>query len=243
MWKQFVIKYRVLIIAEVILFLTFLFVGMSKEKLAFSTDWTSELERAEGRSAFVKLVPGVYRLQASAQAMSDEEYLYFDVASDKSTYKAIRCDGGMIRGAQKKVDFEVYVIDTVEEAYITCDSAGATSFTIDNIALTRTALGERMICFITLALSLLLNTLLVLRDKILSGAVTKEQKWSYVILLIGLFISYFPYMTDYFSLVGDVPHSCLRIEHIGEMRGDWNVLGLRHIFSECAGLCRSGGAG
>jgi len=224
MWKQFVMKYRVLIAVEVIFFLTFLFAGMRGEKIVLSTDWTSDMEQSEGHSDYVKLIPGVYRLQASVEPMNGEEYIYFDVDSETGTYKAIRCDGGMIRGTQGEVDFEIYVVDSVDRAYITCDGTGAVNFTVDDITLTRTALGARMICFMVFVLSMVLNGMLILRDKVLSGSVVKEQKWAYAILALGLLISYFPYMTDYFSLVGDVPYTCLKIEHIGEAANGGNVL-------------------
>ena len=106
MWEKFVRKYKVLVIVESILFLSFLVMSFSKEKVILNSGWTSEIEQQDGRTLPVLLSPGVYKLYATAKPMADEEYIYFDIEAETSTYKALRCDGGMIRGTQETMDVE-----------------------------------------------------------------------------------------------------------------------------------------
>lgn len=198
-------KYRILILTELLLVLLSLYRCFAGEELVYTTTG----ERFAGED--FPLSPGVYQVRAVTEAPQGASVFLGAEASD-SSFQALRCNGVSIWENQEYVDFEIYVLDTVDNAHIVCgDNSVLTSLEIY-----RTSMGGRMLCFCILMGSILLNGVILFRDRVIAGKVSTQTQRAFWVLLLSIALAYFPYATDYYSIGGDFAFHMLRIEGLKE---------------------------
>jgi len=184
-----------------------------------STCLTIGEQVGETKSEAILLSPGVYQLRTQVDMDAEDGYLFFsveeDVSEKEASYRALRCDGAVFFGGKGYLDFEVYVTDDVE-AYIVCNTTGATAYETQDVSLYKTSLGYGILCVFVLAMSCLLNVLLWIRKEYITGRFAKENLFAICMLTASVLLSYYPYLTDYFSMGADIPYHWLRIEHLKE---------------------------
>lgn len=203
-------KYRILFFIELVCIMLAL-------PLCFVKEETVYCETGDDVGAGERLIlgPGVYQLRVSA-TMPEGTSAYFTVRCEESTFQALRCNGAVMYGGQETLDFEVYVLDTVDSAYIENTFQGTDIPSDFSISLTKTHRGGRILCFCILIVSLCINFLVLFRDEILAGKVSRQQQAAFWMLLLSVALAYFPYATDYFDLGGNTAFHLLRIEGLKE---------------------------
>lgn len=209
-------KYKVLLLIEFLCLLPAIFLCFHKEEQIYFQSGENIMSQTEDgiwNSERMRLTPGVYQMRISGQIPEGCES-YFTLSCDTGTFQALRCNGALMYQGQETLDFEAYVVDTVDFAYLQCQlKEGACVF---SVSLYRTNWGGRILCFCILAGSLLLNILLLFRDGILAEKISKEKQFVVWVLLAGIAVAYFPFAVDYYSLQADSAFHMLRIEGLKE---------------------------
>lgn len=159
----------------------------------------------------LKLTPGVYQVRA-AFAVPEKASLLLRVESGTTTYKALRSNEVTIFSGQMETEFEVYVLDDIEEAYIRCDFVEAEASAITSLSFYKTSIGSRIFCFWVIIGCIFINLMISFRCKILEGRVSRERQTAFWILLLCVALAYFPYATDYMNLGADAMFHLNRIE-------------------------------
>lgn len=172
--------------------------------------------QAAGESQRFALDPGVYQARIHATIAEDAD-LFINVENDGSRYKALRCNGAVMWGGQEYMDFEVYVLSRTDASYFVWSGEGPEgAISIDFMELYRCNIGERIFAFCCLMLFTAVNGLLAFRKGILQGRISKKSQAAFWLLAFGVFISYFPYITDYMTMGADAYFHLLRIEGLKE---------------------------
>ncbi len=163
----------------------------------------------------IQLTPGVYQVRVKADIMP-ENTLYVNVQSNQNSFRALRCNGSYMRPYQEYLDFEVYVLDTIEAAHIICDFNGKEEAFIDSMEMYRMNWGSRIVLFVLGLVFGLLDALILFREGILEGTIKKEQQIVFWGLLGSILLAYYPYLTDYMNLGDDTTFHLMRIEGLKE---------------------------
>lgn len=211
-------KYRILFLAELLCFLLALLLCFRKEEQIYLQTGEGILQQQEGaiwNSEEMQLTPGVYQIRVRGVILEGGS-VYFTLACEDSTFQALRCNGANMYAGQETLDFEAYVVDTVDSACLQCQFQEVSASDIASIELYRINWGGRILCFLILAGSILLNCMIRYRDLILSGRIGKKQQAAVWVLLASVGLAYFPYAVDYFSIGGNLTSYLLRIEDLKE---------------------------
>lgn len=203
-------KHRLLFALELLLILLCLPGCFAGEELVY----TAGGEKLEGEP--FRLSPGVYQVRVVADVPLGAVATLVVEAGEDSAYGALRCNKIPIWENQEYVDFEVYVLDTVRNAQIVYGFENTDSSSINGLEIYRTAMGAWMLCFGLLLGSIILDALVIFRDKVVAGRVKAQTQRAFWILSLCVALAYFPYATDYFSMSGDSYFHMLRIEGLKE---------------------------
>lgn len=221
--KKFIGKYRVLLVVEALLILLSLAGCLQKEKSVYSISGeeigAALQENDDGifyfQSEYLSLNSGVYQVRAAA-SIAEGDALVLNLSNDNETKNVVRCDAVLMFAGMEYVDFEAYVVDSVDTAYVRCEFYGSGQASLVSLELYRTGMGSRILAFLAVAAVLLLNLLLLFREKILSGEVDKRQQAAFWILAGSVLLAFFPYATDYMNEGKDTIFHLLRIEGLKE---------------------------
>jgi hypothetical protein len=216
-------KYKWLLVVELICLLLAILPCFKPEKKVFETtgeDMGTIVYDAEGNGfhygEIMTLTPGVYQVRAVAQIPS-EQYLAFEVCTHTGTFQALRGNKVKMYAGQEYIDFEIYVSDTVDTAYFLTEfSKGTANAALQSLTLYRTAYGGRILFTLVLLFSLVLNFILIFRQKILLGKINKASQIAFWVLAASTALAYFPYFTDYMTFGADSAFHLLRIEGLKE---------------------------
>lgn len=210
-------KYRVLLGIELLLFVLFLPGCFQKDELVYSDEeLTLGAETGVGvyEGQRFAVTPGVYQVRVHVRELQGDS-LWVSAACEQSSFRAFRCNGADIYQGNHYIDFEIYVLEKIDSAYVNCSFDGAKA-AIDYLEVYRTNQGATMLLFLYTVVCLALNFLIVFREGVLDGTITKEKQVVFWALLISVLLAYYPYMTDYFSSTADSPFHMLRIEGLKE---------------------------
>ncbi len=209
-------KYRIWILIELALLLLLLPSCFQKELLVYSDSQivlnAEEESMYEGLSFSV--TPGVYQVRVNGVSL-EEGHIYVTATSDKHGFRTFRCNGATVFSQQESLDFEIYVLESLDNVHVTCSAFG-TQACIKDLEVYRINWGSRILTFLLAVGSLLLDMLLVFREGIVTGRVSKDRQVVFWALLSSVLVAYFPYMTDYFSDAADIAFQWLRIEGLKE---------------------------
>jgi len=166
-------------------------------------------------SEYMELPVGVYQLRAQLH-IPDHSVAVLGMQAENGSHRAFRCNEVVAFSGQKYVDFEAYVLEKTEYAYVNIVLQGTDIASVDSIEIYKTAFGNRMAVFTCTFIFILLDLLLLFRDGIRNGNVKKEQQLVVWVLLLCIGIVYLPYATDYYNLGADSAFHMLRIEGLKE---------------------------
>lgn len=161
------------------------------------------------------LFPGVYRIHVSSHIENQGQTIYLKMNSGPSTFHALRGNEVSICAEQEEIDFEVYITDKLQSAYISCYGLnGMDKNELNTVDVIKTNLGSRIVFFILLVFFIIINLLIWWRVKLIKGEASLQQ----LVIICGLaatvFCVYFPYLTDYFYEEGFTFIYLLRIENL-----------------------------
>ncbi len=221
-------KYWMLFALELLLLLLVLPGCFQKESRVFSCKeivLDAGIENGLYKGTPFELEPGVYQVRAYG-VESKEGMVLIKASSEDASFRGLQCNGGVVFEQQEYVDFEIYVLDSLEEVILICEQMGGQSY-IENIEVYRMNWGSRILAFWILVGSLLVNMLILFREGILSGRIEKEKQVVFWGLLGSILIAYYPYLTDYFSYAADIVFHWLRIEGLKETLMQTNQFPIR----------------
>ena len=216
--REAIKKHRILICLELIFLLLLLPGCFRSEKSAFS-DTNVELSVSKGTVVYTgehfAVTPGVYQVRVKG-VKQDTGTVFATANSEQHAWRTFRCNGANIYAQQETLDFEIYVLEKIDQVSVSLRATEGDAL-VESIEVVRTNWGSRMMVFYFLVGSLLLNLLVIFRDGIISGQVSKEKQVVIWGLTASVLIAYFPYMTDYFwSSAADIAFQWLRIEGLKE---------------------------
>ncbi len=179
------------------------------------------------------LTPGVYQVRVWSH-LPEGQNLYVEMNCDHAYFKSLRSNGMAIFPGNDYDDFDVFVLDRVSSAYVQCNLFQADPDVIVGVEVWKTNLGGRMLWFLTLAGSLLLNFMILFRRRILEGQVTVKQQVVFWTLTGGVLLACFPYLTDYVIRGDDGMFHLSRIAYLADalreggrfpvrVQGTWNM--------------------
>ncbi len=219
--REFINRHKLLVGIELLGAFICLLLCFRPKELIFSADAdavANQLYMDEGgnyyRSGSLALRPGVYTLRVYCK--DHEGMLYPSVGAAESSYQALRCNGATVLAHQRETDIDVYVVDTIDNAYIICNYIGETDQPVERIEMHRTSAGWRMLTFLLVTVATGINLLVGLRDKLLKGTVSIGQGVVAGVLALSVLLAYLPYCTDYMSMGADGVFHLLRIEGLKE---------------------------
>lgn len=167
----------------------------------------------EAYSRELILTPGVYRVRVEA-ALEKEQVLGVEIKSDNASFRALRTNIIPIFPGDDLVEYEVWVSNKLSDAYVQCNFMNADISNLKLLTIYKTAMGDRMLLVIMVFFFGVLDGMIFLRKKILEGRVTRKQQMVFWTLLAGIFLAYFPYLTDYCSIGADAAFHWSRIEYL-----------------------------
>ncbi len=208
-------KYRILLGIE-ILILLFLLPGCFRKEQSIYADSSIVLgeENAFYRGEKFSVKPGVYQVRVSVTNV-EQEPIYVSVGAEGESFRAIRCNDVSLAKGQEYLDFEMYVVESTEGAYVECNAAGQ-PVVLDSLEVYRMNWGSRMVVFRLLVFCVGLNFMLCFRERALSQKISKEKQMVFWSLLACVLVAYFPYMTDYIGYASDISSQWFRIEQLKE---------------------------
>lgn len=165
------------------------------------------------------LTPGVYQVRVWSH-LPEGQNLYVEMNCDHAYFKSLRSNGMAIFPGNDYDDFDVFVLDRVSSAYVQCNLFQADPDVIVGVEVWKTNLGGRMLWFLTLAGSLLLNFMILFRRRILEGQVTVKQQVVFWTLTGGVLLACFPYLTDYVIRGDDGMFHLSRIAYLADALRD-----------------------
>lgn len=209
-------KHKILLVVELLCIAILVPGCFAKEELILMNDECA----GNTQSAIynIALEPGVYQIRVAAEAQEDET-ITVDMGCWAETHKALRTNGVRLAKEQGETTFEAYVYDNITTAYIECTPDGSGFYAL-SIEIVKLNWGSRMLVFGAFVGCFLLNMLVWLREKILAGTISKEKQIAIWMMLLGVAIAYFPYATDYFTIVADGAFHLQRIEGLARTLGE-----------------------
>lgn len=214
--------YLILLIVE-LLFLLMLLPGcfqeekrmllLGREDIAEQAADTTDYLQFTSES--MELTPGVYRIEVKAQ-LGEGQSILVETLCEDSYFRALRGNAVTIYPGEACEDFNVYVVDKIPAAYLQFLFEGTDINALEQITVSKTNFGNRMLLFLATVLFLVLDFFVILRQQILEGKVTRRQQIVFWTLAAGVLLAYFPYLTDYFSIGTDTAFHMERITHLKE---------------------------
>lgn len=209
--------YRILLIAEFLCILFLLPGCFQKEQLidAIIGENISEMavqvgDHLEYYGARINLLPGVYHVEVKAD-LSEGQSFFMEMQYDRASFKALRDNAITMSADQDYQEYNFWVLEKVPSAYMQCNFFGVGTEAMVELDIYRTNQGNLMLVFIAIPIFGALNFMIRFRRKILEGKVTKKQQVVFWAMVFGVLLSFFPYMTDYFSRGADWDFHLLRI--------------------------------
>lgn len=216
-------KYKILLLVEIILFLVLLPGCFKQAEQVHSINGIvgSAAQGSSFQSVYFPVEPGVYQVRAKLDGLKDG-YVYVNGGCERGGFRGFRCNGVTMFPGQTDLDFEIYVLEKNEFAYVTLDFGNREPAQIQSLEVLRTNLGAGMAVFVLILACCVLNGLVIFREGIVAGRIRKEQQMVFWGLSLSVFLAFFPYLTDYFSNGADIMFHWLRIEGLKEtlMQGD-----------------------
>ena len=202
-------KYAILVIIQVIIALALLPGCFRENKLIYSVVGeelvAQQVQTEMGYKVngdYIHLSPGVYQVQVKSNVLK-EQFMTVEMTAEDAFYKSIQTNVVPIFPGDEYIDVAVYVLDTVSEAYVQCEFTNMDVSGLLQIEVYKTARGERMLLFLLLVGFGVLDGMLLFRKQILSGKVSQKQQMVFWVMIVGVLLAYFPYLTDYFYLGAD----------------------------------------
>ena len=222
-------RFGVLLIIEAALLLIVLLTCFRGEKQIYSVlgeNIGEQLLECDGYREFagetMELLPGVYQLRMQVDP-GEEETIFAQVQCTQAYFKTLRNNGATVLPGDTDLEFNIYVLDRIPEAYVFCRFTGADAAGIRNLSVYRTSMGNRILFVLLLSLFVILDFLLVFRRRILAGRVTVKRQVVFWTLWAGILVAFFPYLTDYFSLTGDIDYHLGRIAFLKDALEQWEI--------------------
>lgn len=156
----------------------------------------------EVRGENFTLTPGVYQVRAWMD-VKDGQNLFLEMKCDTAKFRTLITNGAPVFAGDDYIDFEVYVLDKVTDAYVLCQFYNMDTSGLLQLDVYRTSLGERSFLFILLICFFVLDFLVVFRKRVLSGEITKKQQVVFWTLTAGVLLAFYPYLTDYYFIGAD----------------------------------------
>lgn len=213
-------RFRLLLIIEAVLAFALLLLCFRKEErvyscfgedisgLAVETDGYWEVSGEQ-----MELTPGVYQVRIQTR-LTEEQILFVQMKAEHSYFKALRNSGMAVFPGNDEAQFNVYVLDKTDTAYLYLRFSDADTSGLVSLAVYRTSMGSRMLLFIALLFFAALDFMIVFRRRILEGRVTGKQQIVFWTLTAGVAIAFFPYFTDYISWGADTNYHLSRIAYL-----------------------------
>lgn len=212
--------FQILLAAELLLTIVLLAGSFQKEKTVyafFGEDVLELTQQAEDGRVFdsdrIELLPGVYQIRAWTRLAEDERVM-LEMRADASFLNALRSNGINIAGEQDFEEWEVYVLDKVQTAYLHCEFYGTDADALVRLEVCRTPLGSRILLITALAFFGALDFLILFRRRVVAGKVTKRRQAVFWILTSAVILSCLPLLTDYFSFGADTAFHLRRIAYL-----------------------------
>lgn len=223
--KKRINKYYILYLILILCCLILLPQCFAKEKQVFfatGSDIAEITSPVEGTaytyyySENIVLTPGIYQVRVHDANLTQDAGMDIEVICQNSSFKALRGNSVTMYAGQKNLDFEVYVLDTIDTAQLSCILNNADYDAIGDFSIWKTNLGARVLLCILLFMGLVIHLLMYFRDRISSGKVTLSRQVVVYTLAVCILIAYIPYLNDYFTLGADSGFHLLRIEGLKE---------------------------
>ncbi len=210
-------KFRLLLMIEVMSACILLLTCFQQEKricTVLGENIQNQLIETEGYTEYIgeemELTPGVYRIRLKAH-LEEGQSFFAEVRHNGAYFKALRNNGVALMPSETEKQFYVYVLDKVNTAYIYCGFSGIDANAQFSLEVYRTGIGNRLLFFIVLCFYAALDFFLWFRRRILAGSITAKQQTVFWTLTIGTLLAFFPYLTDYISITGDIGYHLSRI--------------------------------
>lgn len=211
-------KYSILLLLMVMICLVLLPKCFQKEEMVFQVEGSSiaEITSSYYSGPEMVLAPGVYQVRVHGANLPEGGMMTVTLACPISSYKALRGNAVTMYAGQKELDFEVYVLDTLESARLECSLTNVDYSAISEISVYRTNIGARLLLCLFLFGGGIVCIMMRFRDKILAGKTLKSRQIAVWSLLAGVFIAFIPYLGDYIIMGADRGYHLLRIEGLKE---------------------------
>ncbi len=158
-------------------------------------------EEAVLTSGIMKLTPGVYQIHVEAE-LSEGQRAQVKMRNDKVSFRVLNTNEVVLSKEHDSAEIEVYVTDTVSDAYVYCLLTGADGTALTKLAVYKTAMGNQMLLVLVVYIVTVLNLLLYFRGLIKKGILSKKQQAVIWGLGAAALMACFPYLTDYI-IVGE----------------------------------------
>lgn len=213
-------RFAILLIVELLLCLALL-LGCFREEELVASFWGEDIagqlvqveDHVEYGSERVELTPGVYQIRVRTNLV-DEQKIQVEMKCDASYFRALRGNSVTVFAGDNYEDFNIYVVDKTATAYVQCNFYGVDTSALELLEIYTTNLGNRIMVFLATIFFVALDLLIVFRRRILEGKVTKKQQVVFWTLTAGVFLAYFPYLTDYFFFGYDTAFHLSRIAYL-----------------------------
>ena len=237
--REFLKKYRVLLGIEILLLLVIL-IGcfMKREELVVSENPATWRYGTDSGAAFymcdgISLDAGVYRLVARTVDAA-EGNITVGMRGMGSSYNAVRCNDVSFVKGEDYLEFEVYVVEPVEEARLVMLAQDQEPTVLKEVSLYSTNMGLRILLFHAVVAVLLLNGLIVLRGAIMAGKISGEKLTAWLLVAGGILVACIPLMVNYFVTGADTNTKLLQIEMLADAlcgNGEWSVKSLHLLWT------------
>ncbi len=220
MLKKRIGKWEILILVQLLIVLALLPGCLKKEELVYSrTDETLGVlgayspDRTSFKSDFMSLTPGVYQIRVYSDVRENQK-MSVELCYETGPYRAVKTNSVTVFPNDGYIDFKAYVSYEVPDAYLQFAFEYMDISGVLQTDVWKTNAGGRILLFSVFCGFVLLDCMLVFRKRILEGRVTKNQQLVFWVMAGVVLLSYFPYLTDYYSYVGDLGVHLSRIAHL-----------------------------
>lgn len=213
-------KWGIAILIQLLIVLALLPGCLKKEELVYSrTDETLEPlgayspDRTSFRSDFMRLTPGVYQVRVYSDVRENQR-MSVELCYETGPYRAVKTNSVTVFPNDEYIDFKAYVSYEIPDAYLQFAFDYMDISGVQQVDVWKTNAGARVLLFSVFCGFLLLDGMLIFRKRILEGRVTGQQQLAFWVMAGVVLLSYFPYLTDYYSYVGDLGVHLSRIAHL-----------------------------
>lgn len=161
------------------------------------------------------LSPGVYRVCVNSN-ITEDRLISVELYSEDMQVSDIKENIVHIRPYENEMDFEVYVLHTLQWAHVRCYFQNIPVENLIGLQVYKTNMGSRMLLFLAVVVMGVLDGLLYGKYKIRKDAQCKENQYIVWALLGAAILTFYPYLSDYMILGADTLFQVLRIEGLKE---------------------------